>query len=300
LLFPRDPRDPRPQLAVRRVAAAFRIRHLRFRHSSFAIWNRHVFDRGTGSPIVVIPGIQGRWEWMRPTLAALARDFRVVSYSLCGDLGSGMRMDDGIGFEAFLRQLDTVLDRAGLPAATVCGVSYGGVIAVQYAATRPERVRALVLASAPGPGWEPSARQARYADRPWFSLPAFCATAPRRLGREIYSALPDWRSRIGFTLGYTVNALAAPMLPHRMAARVKLRPSIDGHAACASFRAPTLVVTGEPDLDRVVPVDSTRDYARLIPGARYEMMDTTGHLGIVTQPDRFARIVRDFIHASHP
>ena len=130
-------------------------------------------------------------------------------------------------------------------------------------------------------------------------MPAFCATAFQRLGAEIHAALPDWPSRAGFTLGYVVNALAAPMLPHQMAARVRLQQSIDGSAACSAIRAPTLVITGEPKLDRVVPVESTREYARLIPGARYEMMDNTGHLGMLTQPDRFARIVRDFIHASH-
>jgi pimeloyl-ACP methyl ester carboxylesterase len=259
-----------------------------------------VFDRGTGPPLVVIPGIQGRWEWMRPTLVALSRHFRVISYSLCGDFGSGMRVDPVKGFDSFLVQLDHVLNGAALEQAALCGVSYGGIIAAKYAASRPGRTSALVLASAPGPGWQPSARQARYAARPWLSVPAFCATAFQRLGAEIHAALPDWPSRAGFTLGYVVNALTAPMLPHQMSARVKLQQAIDGRATCSAIRAPTLVISGEPDLDRVVPVESTREYAHLIPGARYEMMDRTGHLGMLTQPDRFARIVRDFIHASHP
>jgi pimeloyl-ACP methyl ester carboxylesterase len=56
-------------------------------------------------------------------------------------------------------------------------------------------------------------------------------------------------------------------------------------------------VTGEPSLDRVVPVESTRAYARLIRRAQYAMMDGTGHLGMLTQPDRFVALVSDFIDA---
>ena len=58
------------------------------------------------------------------------------------------------------------------------------------------------------------------------------------------------------------------------------------------------IVTGEPRLDRVVPVESTRQYVDLIPQVRYHMMERTGHLGLVTQPERFARIVSNFVNAS--
>jgi 3-oxoadipate enol-lactonase len=257
-----------------------------------------MYDAGSGPPLVVIPGIQGRWEWMRPALNALARNARVISYSLCGDLGSGSKMDAALGFDAFTRQVDQVFDRAGIDRAAVCGVSFGGIIAAKYAALRPERVTKLILASAPGPSWRPSARQARYVSRPWISVPAFCVTAFDRLGAEIHAALPDWPRRIGFTLGYLVSAATAPMLPGLMAKRVRLQQTVDLRPDCARITAPTLVITGDPALDRVVPVESTKEYVNLIEGARYVMMDQTGHLGLLTQPDRFARIVTDFIDAS--
>ena len=115
-----------------------------------------MFDRGSGPSIVVIPGVQGRWEWMRPTLDALARRCRTISYSLCGDFGSGRTIDQAVGFENYLRQLDAVLDAAGLRESALCGVSYGGLVALRYAATRPLRVRAMILSSSPAPGWVPT------------------------------------------------------------------------------------------------------------------------------------------------
>ena len=256
-----------------------------------------MFDQGSGPSIVVIPGIQGRWEWMRPALKALARRFRTISYSLCGDLGSGAKMDRALGFDTFVRQLDTVLDTAGVERTILCGVSFGGIVAVRYTAARPDRVTHLILASAPGPHWKPNARQAKYAARPWLSVPAFCLTAFDRLNAELRAALPEWRPRASFTSRYLASALLAPMMPHLMSARLALQQEVDLERDCASITAPTLVVTGEPHLDKVVPVDSTREYLSLIRGARYEMMEGTGHLGMLTQPQRFVRIVSDFTDA---
>jgi pimeloyl-ACP methyl ester carboxylesterase len=206
-------------------------------------------------------------------------------------------MDAAIGFDSFVRQLDGVFDRAGIERAVLCGISYGGVIAVRYAARRPERVSRLILVSAPGPHWKPSQRQARYTQNPWLSLPAFFLTGFDRLGAEVKSALPQWRTRANFTSRYLASALLSPMMPHLVSARVKLQQELDLDTDCAQIDVPTFVVTGEAALDRVVPVESTREYLTRIRGARYAMMDGTGHLGMLTQPERFVEIVSEFIDA---
>jgi len=254
-----------------------------------------IYDRGSGAPVVVIPGVQGRWEWMTPALDALSAGCRTVSYSLAGDFGSGFKR--GGGFDAYLDQLDDVFRRAELERAALCGVSYGGVIALCYAATRPQRVSALILVSSPGPGWTPNARQRQCIRRPWLMTPEFVATGPSRLWPEIAAAFDRWPARIGFALRYAARIASAPSIPPLMASRMRLQQQQDLAAACARVSAPTLVVTGEPHLDRVVPVEATREYAALIPGARYEMMERTGHIGLVTRPGRFSAVVHGFVHA---
>src|SRR5262245_583820 len=122
-----------------------------------------MLDVGHGPPLIVIPGVQGRWEWMQPAIAALERRCRTITYTLSGDFGSGARPDPSLGFDTFIQQLDEVFERARLERAALCGVSYGGLIALRYAATRPERVSALVFTSSPAPGWKPTLRQSRYA-----------------------------------------------------------------------------------------------------------------------------------------
>lgn len=248
-----------------------------------------IFDEGGGPPIVVIPGVQGRWEWMRPALRALSAHCRVISYSLAA----------AKTFDELIAQVDGVLDRCGAPTAAICGVSFGGLVATKYAAVRAERTAALVVVSAPAPEWTPSPVQARYLASPWRSTPAFLASSPGRMWPEIAAAIDGWPSRLGFCVEHMARIAAAPIVPAQMAARMTLHPGAGMCADCARIHARTLVVTGEPALDHVVPVDSTRQFVGLIDGARYVMMERTGHLGLVTQPERFARIVGDFVNGSN-
>ncbi len=253
-----------------------------------------IYDRGSGPPIIVIPGVQGRFEWFTPTLAALGASCRTISYTLAGDLGSGRRLDPKLGFENYLQQVDEVFERTGLTRAAVCGISYGGLIAVRYAASRPERVAALVIASSPGPGWRPDPMQAACIAHPWRKALTFVATAPGRVWPEVHEARGSLGT-LGFLARHGLRAAAAPMIPGLMAARIVETQSIDFSADWAAVQCPTLVTSGEPHLDRIVPVESTRKYAEMIPGAKYVMLEKTGHLGMVTRASEWAALVARFV-----
>ena len=254
-----------------------------------------IYSKGTGLPLVVIPGIQGRWEWMLPALRALERHCQTISYSLCGDFAAGWKRDRSHGFDNYLRQLDEVLDHAGLKRVALCGISYGGFIALRYAATRPERVSHLVLTSAPSPQWKPNQVQSRYISKPWISTPAFIATAPQRLWPEICAAYDSLSSRLAFCATHALRVITAPAIPSMMAARIVEQQSMDFTGDCAAINCRTLVVTGEPHLDAIVPVEATCEYLSLIPNAKYAVIERTGHLGLLTRADTFASVVSSFI-----
>ena len=257
-----------------------------------------MFDQGKGPALIVIPGVQGRWEWMKPALDELARRCRALSYTLCGDIGSDMKFEPGLGFDNFVHQLDQVFERTGIERAALCGVSYGGFIALRYAALRPERVTSLVFVSSPAPGWVPNGRQKQYLTHPWRSTPAFVLSSPLRLWPEIKAAYDTTPERLAFSLRHGLRVISAPVIPPRMARRVAVQQQLDFVPDCERIKAPTLIVTGEDDLDQIVPAEVTRQYRRLIPGARYVQMKRSGHIGLLTHPATFADIVTGFINAN--
>ena len=253
-----------------------------------------MIDAGSGPPLVLVPGIQGRWEWMEPTVRALAARFRVLSCSLAGEPGSGVDRREGQSFEVQSGIVSRMLDERGIASALVVGVSFGGLVASHLAATRPERVRALVLASAPGPDWAPDARAQRYMRAPILLSPMFVLGAPWRLGPEILAAASSPSARLAIVRGQLARVSKAPVRPSLMGERLRLMASTTSRAWCGSIQAPTLVLTGEPELDRVVPVAGTRQYAEVIRNATVVTLPRTGHIGCVTKAEEFAVLIWEF------
>jgi pimeloyl-ACP methyl ester carboxylesterase len=232
---------------------------------------------------------------MLPTVEALSREFRVITFPLCDERAAKRPFDRAKGLDNYVAQVEDALNAAGARAAVVCGVSFGGIVALQFAARQAERTRALILVSTPGPTWHLRPKHDIYARVPWLFGPIFFAEAPFRLGPELKAALPDRGSRWRFALRQLRIALGAPVSPARMAERARLISATDRAAACAAITAPTLIVHGEPSLDHVVRADGTAEYARLIRGAEVAMLERTGHQGAMTRPQEFAATVRRFV-----
>ena len=86
-----------------------------------------MLDHGSGIPIVLVPGIQGRWEWMQRAVDALATQNRVITDSFPSKPGSIASINTKRGFDSFIDWLDQLLARANVDTVALCGVSYGGM-----------------------------------------------------------------------------------------------------------------------------------------------------------------------------
>ena len=248
-------------------------------------------------PIVIIPGIQGRWEWMRPAIDALARR---------SPLGEGgvwtfsLNDEDGTGdpFEQWMATINRLIDRAGGAPVVLVGVSFGGLVAARFAARYPNRVGALVLVSSPSPQMRLGPLDRDMVKSPITKLPLFAIRGVRRLAPEIFAAKPTWRGRVAFTAEYVWQVLTHPASPRKMARWVHAWQATDIASECARITAPTHLITGEPRLDRVVPVQSTLHYLTLIPGSTFSRLSRTGHIGVVSRPDDFSLLVHEFLDAT--
>src|SRR5688572_28913608 len=193
-----------------------------------------VIDKGQGSPIVVVPSLQGRWEYLGPAIDALARSHRVITFSL----------NTAPGLEALAEQVEAALDDRGLDRATILGISFGGRVALRFAASRPERTSALVMVSVPGPRFRMRKSHRVYARYPRLFAPLFFAAMPGRLWAELAATIPDPRARRAFARWQLRTILRTPLSPSQMAARALLIDGTDAAADCTNVSAPTLIVSG--------------------------------------------------------
>ena len=253
-----------------------------------------IVEQGRGPALVLIPGLQGRWEYFRPAVDALSSAFHVMTFPLCDEPSADFAFDSSRGFDCYVEHVRAALDHCRVERAIVCGISFGGLVALRFAAAHADRTCGLVLASTPGPGWQLRPRHELYARLPFLLGPLFFAETPWRLRREIVSAFPELPARLRFTGLQLGTLLRAPLSLARMACRARMIATIDAVADCARISAPALIVTGERALDHVVSVDDSVGYVSLIRGARGVVLEGTGHLGSITRPAAFAAIVREF------
>jgi len=231
---------------------------------------------------------------------ALAGSCRVITFSLADEPTCEGHFDAATGFDCYVEQVREAMDLAGVERAGICGVSYGGLVAAAFTARHVERVTGLVLVSALPPSWTPDARARFYLRRPRLLMPLFVVSS-LRLYREIATARSGIVDGVTTAARHGLNALSHMSSASRMARRVQLLEPLNVARELESVSVPALVVTGEGNLDRVVPVSRTEEYVRIFPQAERVTLERTGHLGLITRPREFAAAVAPFVerHADH-
>jgi pimeloyl-ACP methyl ester carboxylesterase len=215
-------------------------------------------------------------------------------------------------------EIEAVMDAVGFGRAVVFGMNDGGFASIVFAATRPERTRALILAGAYSffgftGGWDdvesdpaelwararetfpelgedymPSVEQiariqeiARAVRYGWGSGVMMSITAPSVSGRLRQLAMFE---RMFASPGMARASLEAAL-------RIDVRPILP------TITVPTLVIHARED--PVVPVQAGRYSAEHIPGARYLEVDGAEHLPWFSDPDRILTEIEEFLTGSH-
>ena len=258
---------------------------------------------GNGPPLVKAANWLNHLEldWDAPIWAPLfkelARDHTFFRYDERGNGMSGGEVGD-INFEAFVRDLETVVDAAAIDHFPLLGLSQGCAVAIEYAVRHPERVSHLILWGGYASGWRVDGSADLCAERE-----AIITLVRQGWGRsdavyrQMFSAtfMPsatleelDWFN--GFQL-QTVTAEHA-------ARYLEVFSTIDVRARLASVRAPTLVMHARGD--RRIPLSAGGELAAEIPGAEFVTLESDGHLLLGREPASadFVAHVRQFINAA--
>lgn len=255
-----------------------------------------VFGEGPTN-LVLVPGFVSNIEnyWDEPELARGLR--RMASYArvvMFDKRGTGMsdRVVDLPGLEERMDDLRAVMNAVGMEQAALLGVSEGGPLAALFAATYPDRCRALVLygAIANFAFWLPTEEAVSafldYVDQSWGTGGTVLKFAPSRANDQ---AFKSWWARFE-RLG------ASPAAAKKL---MRMNSQIDISPILPTIRVPTLVLHRTGDL--VANVESGRFLAKHIKGAHYIELPGSDHQWFVG--DNAADIgdaIEEFLTGSRP
>ena len=244
--------------------------------------------------LVYTPGFVSHLEnqWDQPDLARwflrLARFARVVIFDKRGT-GLSDRVGELPSFDERMDDLRAVMDAVGIERAALLGVSEGGPLAALFAATHPDRCRAMVLYGiARFASWVPTAERLQamldYIDRDWGSGGIARRFAP---SRQDDPAFRQWMGRFE-RLGASPAAAMALM---------RMNSQIDVTEVLPSIRVPTLIL--HRTADPVVSVEGGRLLAERIPGARYVELPGIDHFAFIGDSTaQIGDLVEEFLTGS--
>jgi 3-oxoadipate enol-lactonase len=243
----------------------------------------HFADEGprAAQPIVLINSLGTDFRVWDAVAGPLAQNARVIRYDKRGH-GLSELPAGAATMADFSADLAALLDHLSVRAATIVGLSIGGMIAQELYRLHPDLVAGLVL----------------------------CDTAHRIGTNEI------WKARIGAVEAGGIEAIADGVMERWFTQnfRANRRDELVGWramltrtpqagyltacgalrdadltAAAKTIRAPTLCVVG--DEDGSTPVELVRELADLIPAAKFEIIAGAGHIPCVEQPDALLGLI---------
>jgi 3-oxoadipate enol-lactonase len=229
--------------------------------------------------VLFLHGIRGNRRNWAGQIEFFKRYFRVAAPDARG-YGESEDYEGPLSFDDFTADVLRVATRFGAEKFHLVGLSMGGRVARNVALAAPERVRSLVLIST-HPGFNSMTPDAvkQFVDERRSHTPQ---TLRRILGSgpsyAAYQELLDSVARI-----------------HQASYEKTLEASVsqDRAAPVEKITAPTLVIAGEEDT--VYPPELARELGRRIPGAELVIFERTGHLANLEQPERFNRVLFDFL-----
>ena len=266
---------------------------------------------GEGAPLVIIPGgPRFGFAHLRPALDVLANGREVIYVDERGSGSSPAGDPASISTAGTLVDLDALLDGLELEQVALAGHSLSAHMAALYAATRPERVRALVLLN-PAPPFAPELRE-QFMKEMAMRRPSEDADEIQRVETSA-----EYEAGDVATVERYYQVFYVPFFNERQVAlgtqyrltenRTKNRDTAQRifadfgeHALpmkLGSITCPTLVVHGEHD---PVPVASSAAIADAIPQGQLVVIPGSNHYGFLESPQTVATAVEPFLvaHAS--
>jgi class 3 adenylate cyclase/pimeloyl-ACP methyl ester carboxylesterase len=226
----------------------------------------------------------------------LAKDHSLIRYDARGNGLSDWDVED-ISFDAFVRDLEAVVDAAGVERFDLLGISQGSAVSVAYAVKHPERVNHLVLYGGYVQGWarqrNEAVKQMNEAMLPLMRLgwgqenPAFRQVFTSQFIPGGTKEQADWFNELQRVSTSPENAVR----------NLQANGQTDVSDLLSQVKVPTLVMHARGDAR--VAFENGRRVAAGIPGARFVPLESANHLILESEPAyaRFLEEIKSFLGA---
>jgi pimeloyl-ACP methyl ester carboxylesterase len=260
----------------------------------------HYKDQGSGPAVLLMQGTNGDLADWDGWAAVLAKRYRVLRFDMPAFGLSGRLRSGNYSVDRMNSLIDAFMDQMGVERFAIAGTSYGGLVAFRYAATRTERVSALILASSAGVEYGKPPAQA--------AAPASAASAART---SIFYDTVITAAEIEKNLRHVLfdQALVTPLMVERKLAFANIigrgEESIAGRTlyergnpqrVLAHVRAPSLVLWGEAN--KALSPKTAELFVDALKNAcvaERVMYPEAGHLLIVDKPAQSAADAMAFL-----
>jgi 3-oxoadipate enol-lactonase len=248
----------------------------------------HYERGGSGEPLLLIQGMSGTHvSWGEAFKGALEEGFDVVAFDNRG-IGLSGPIDGPFTIEEMATDTAGLLDALGLETAHVVGISMGGMIAQELALAHPQRLRSLTLGCTycGGPG------SLLMPEENLKLLVGALSSGDRdkaiRAGYEV-NLSPGFREDEGHFAAFLEMATSVPAAKATIELQAQAIFGHDTSGRLGEISTPTLIVHGTED--GVLPFPNGELIASLMPSARFEVFDGTGHMFWWEQPQRSAELI---------
>lgn len=267
---------------------------------------------GRGRPLLLLSGGPGfTAEPLTPTAEELAKSHRCVLFDQRGTGDSNVHAFDSntINLRASVEDLEALRAHLGFSRWAVLGVSWGGMLAMAYAAAHPDSVSGLILVDSGGVNLDFLKEfDANISKRllpselktiAYWSDPSRLAADPWRAGYEILRAkIPGY-----FFDRRKAQALINDVTPESFDIRVNelmlrdlSRQGYDLRESLRGFGRPVLIVQGRQD---PLGESTALQIQNTFPHSTLQFIEECGHIPMIEQPDAFFGTVEQFLR-SHP
>ncbi len=248
----------------------------------------HYETLGTGQPVVLIHGFSNfGLSWMQQLPLLVNNGYQAIVPDLYGH-GLSEPAGQVTSVDELADDIHGLLEHLGTGPAVLCGLSLGGMIALQFALAHPERTRGLVIANSRATFAEPHLKELVAS---WIAMFEQPDGATRRFEAAWPVLLNEaFRQSPGGAAVFEMWAALAARTPGSSLANVaRGMTSFDVRAQLGMIKAPTLVVSGEHD--KLFPPAQAVEVADGIPGARFVNIPSAAHISCLDSAAEFNRLL---------